>query len=93
MAQAQLNVPIGSGLLDVFRVGVGPYGGLRLRFSDDASSLFTGAWTYQPGQRPRSVYEAHGSLRVQYTDDFALGLEGALFPRSASLQATSYLYF
>jgi Domain of unknown function (DUF4105) len=93
LAKAQLNVPVGSGLLDVFRVGVGPYGGVRLRLSDDASSLFTGSWTYQPGQRPRGIYEAHGSLRAQYTDDFALGVEGALFQRSASLQATSYLYF
>jgi hypothetical protein len=93
LAKAQLNIPVDSGFWDLLRVGAGPYGGFRLRFSDDVSSLFTGAWTYLPGQTPRSHYELRASLRAQYSHDFALGLEGALFPRSASGQVVSYIYF
>jgi hypothetical protein len=93
LAKVQLDIPVEAGLAHVFRIGVGPYGGFRLRFSDDVSSLFTGSWTYLPGQTPHAIYELHGSLRGQYTRDFALGVEAALFQRSASVQGVSYLYF
>jgi len=93
MARAELNIPVDAGLLKTFRIGVGPYGGMRFRFSDDVISLFTGSWRYLPGQKPFGIYEAHGSLRAQYSPDFAIGVEGALYPRSASGQLMSYVYF
>lgn len=93
MAKAELGLPIDSGYWDVLRFGIGPYGGLRLQPSDDVRALFTGSWSYLPGQSPRGIYEVRGVLRAQYTRDFALGIEGRLLDRSASAQAVSYIYF
>jgi Domain of unknown function (DUF4105) len=93
MARAELGLPIDSGYFDLLRFGVGPYGGLRLHFSDDVRAVFTGAWSYLPGQTPRGVYEARGVLRAQYARDFALGIEGQVRDRAASAQAVSYIYF
>lgn len=93
LAKAELNAPIDSGFADIFRVGVGPYGGFRAQFSDDVRALFTGAWTYLPAQEPWHIFELRGALRAQYTRDFALGLEGRWMDSAASAQAVSYLYF
>ena len=93
MARAELSLPIESGYFDVLRFGVGPFGGLRLHFSDDVRAVFTGGWSYLPGQVPRGVYEARGALRAQYTRDFAFGVEGRLLDRAASAQGVSYIYF
>jgi hypothetical protein len=93
MARAELDVPVDSGYFGALRFGVGPYGGLRLHFSEDVRALFTGGWSYLPGQVPWGIYEARGVLRAQYTRDFAFGIEGRLLDRSASAQAISYIYF
>jgi hypothetical protein len=93
LARAELIAPLEPGLLDIFRVGVGPYGGFRLQFSDDVRALFTGFWQYLPGQQPWRVFELRGALRAQYTRDFALGIEGRMMDRSASAQGVSYIYF
>jgi hypothetical protein len=93
MARAELGLPIKSGYFDFLRFGIGPYGGFRLSFSDDVRAVFTGAWSYLPGQNPRGVYEARGVLRAQYSRDFAFGIEGQLRDRAASGQAVSYIYF
>ena len=34
-----------------------------------------------------------GQLRVHYFKDFAFGAEGHVFPRTQSLEFTSYMYF
>jgi hypothetical protein len=93
LARAELVAPLRSGLLDVFRIGVGPYGGFRLQFSDDVRALFTGSWQYLPGETPWHAFEVRGLVRAQYTRDFALGLEGRWLDRSASAQCVSYIYF
>jgi Domain of unknown function (DUF4105) len=93
LARAELVAPLKPGLLDVFRVGFGPYGGVRLHFTDDVRALFTGFWQYLPGQEPWHVFELKGALRAQYSRDFALGVEGRLLDRSASAQGVSYIYF
>lgn len=93
MARAELSLPIDSGFFDLLRFGIGPYGGFRLQFSDDVRAVFSGSWSYLPGQKPYGIYEARGVLRAQYTPDFALGLEGRVMNRAASAQAVSYIYF
>jgi hypothetical protein len=93
LAKVEVNAPIKSGFADIFRVGIGPYGGVRLHFSDDVRALFTGTWSYLPGQRPWHTFEARGAVRAQYTRDFALGIEGRVMDRAASAQLVSYLYF
>ena len=93
LGKLELHAPLESGFFDIFRVGVGPYGGLRLHFSDDVRAVLTGAWQYLPEQRPWHVFEARGAIRAQYTRDFALGAEGRLAGRSASAQLMSYIYF
>jgi hypothetical protein len=93
LGKLELNAPIESGFADIFRVGIGPYAGFRLQFSDDVRALFSGAWTYLPAQEPWHIFELKGALRAQYTRDFALGIEGRWMDRAASAQAVSYLYF
>ena len=93
LAKAELNAPLKSGYLDVFRVAVGPYGGARLRFGDLTTLLVTGQWSYLPAQHPYQTWDLAGQFRVGYLKDFALGAEGHVFPRTQSLEFTSYMYF
>ena len=93
LGKAELNAPLKSGYFDVFRAAVGPYGGARLRMGDVSTLLVTGQWAYLPGQHPYQTWDLTGQLRVHYLKDFALGAEGHLFPRTQSLEFTSYLYF
>jgi Domain of unknown function (DUF4105) len=93
LGRVELNVPIRSGFFDVLRASVGPYGGVRLHFSDDVRALFTGSWSYLPGQHPFSIFEARGVIRAQYARDFALGVEGRIMNRAESAQLVSYIYF
>jgi hypothetical protein len=94
LGQVSLNLPIrDSGLLDVVRFGVGPDGGLRLRFSDDLALLAEGHWSYLPGQDPFHTWGASGKLRWQYTHNFAIGVESEIYPSTISGRGVSYLYF
>lgn len=93
LGTAQLDAPLRSGLLDVFRFGVGPFGGLRLRFGEISTLLVSGQWAYLPGQHPMQTFEANAQLRVNYAKNFSLGAEGRAYQRTQSLELTSYLYF
>jgi hypothetical protein len=94
LGQVNVNVPIrDSGLLDVFRVGVGPHGGLRVRLSDDLAFFAEGRWSYLPGQDPFHTWGGAGKLRWQYTRNFALGVESDVYPSTISGRGVSYLYF
>lgn len=93
LGKAELNAPLKSGYFDVFRVAVGPYGGARLRFGDVSTLLVTGQWAYLPGQHPYQTWDLTGQLRVHYFKNFAFGAEGHVWPRTESLEFTSYMYF
>ncbi len=93
LGAGELDAPLSSGLLDVFRLAVGPYGGVRLRFGDLSTLLVTGQWSYLPGQHPMQTYDITGQLRVNYMKNFAVGAEGRVYPRTQSLEFTSYMYF
>ena len=93
LANAKVQAPVDSGLLDVVRVGFGPWGGLRLRFAENVTFLSTGSWSYLPGQHPYQTWNVEGTLRVGYYKNFALGVEGQLYPSTKTLQGVSYIYF
>ena len=75
------------------RAGVGPTGGLRLRFTDSLVALAQGSLHYLPVQTPKYTWSGNASVRWQYVKDFALGVEGLVQPKAASVQALSYIYF
>ena len=93
LGKVELNAPLRSGYFDIFRLAVGPYGGLRARVADLATLLVTGQWAYLPGQHPYQTWDLAAQLRFNYMKDFALGAEGRIFPRTQSLELTSYMYF
>lgn len=93
LAHTKVQAPIDEGLLDTVRVGVGPWGGFRLRFSDQVTFLSTGGWWYLPGQKPLGTWRVDGAFRMGYRQNFALGIEGQLFPSTATVQGVSYIYF
>ncbi len=93
IGKVELDAPLDSGYFDVFRLAVGPFGGARLRVADISTLLLTGQWQYLPGQHPYQTWDLTGQLRVHYFKDFAFGAEGHVFPRTQSLEFTSYLYF
>lgn len=86
--------PIHGGIADLpFREGVGPSGGLRLRFADDLMAVLQGRFLYLPVQTPRQTYSAEAAIRYQYIRNFALGVEGRYQPEAQSVQGMSYIYF
>ncbi len=93
LAKAELDAPLKSGYFDVFRVAVGPWGGARLRITDASTLLLTGQWAYLPGQHPYQTWDLAGQWRVHYLKNFAFGAEGHVFPRTQSLEFTSFMYF
>jgi Domain of unknown function (DUF4105) len=93
LAEAALTIPVHGGLANAIRVGVGPAGGLRFELSDDVLALATGSWLYLPWQTPRTTWSANGTLRWQYLQNFALGLDGIVQPDAYALQAESLIYF
>jgi hypothetical protein len=75
------------------RAGVGPYAGLRIDALDSLLAVFSGSWSYLPGQSAKSTYELRGALRMALARDVALGVEGLLQPAAVEGQLLSYLYF
>ena len=93
LADAQLFLPVKSGLLSFFRGGVGPSGGVRVTVTEDLHLLATGHWLYLPGQTPRQTWQLDAALRWQYSRDFAIGAEATRQPEAWAASGTSYLYF
>jgi len=93
LAKAEVDIPVRAGLASAIRLGAGPFGGLRLRVSDDVAALFTGSWQYLPGQRPYQIWGLDAKLRAAYLKNFAFGVEGAWYATTKSVQGVSYLYF
>lgn len=96
LADAQIFAlaPIQGGIGHLpLRAGVGPAGGLRLRFTDDFVAVAQARLLYLPVQTPTTTWSADASLRWQYVKNFALGVEGRVQPDARSVQALSYIYF
>ena len=92
-ADVELFAPVDGGFFDVVRAGVGPKGGLRLRFSDELTLLGGGSLHWLPAQEPRLTWEAQGVLRWYYARDFAFSADARLQPDALALQAFSHIYF
>ena len=81
---------IGNGFV---RVGVGPYGGLRVRLPFSTVALVTGSVSYLPGEDLKSTFDLRAVLRMRLGTNVAIGLEGAVQPRASEALLASYLYF
>ena len=65
-----------SGILEsVFRAGLGPLGGMRIRFDPRLIFVGTGEALWFPEQRDRIVWQADGVLRWGFASQHALSLE------------------
>jgi len=86
-------LPSATGLAgSVVRLGLGPYGGVRVHLGD-AVALLTGTASYLPGERLRSTYDTRLSLTYPIVRTMALGIELAAQPLSVEGQFSSYVYF
>lgn len=93
LLDAELYVPLESGYFDVARFGAGPLGFVKLRFGSDFAAMFRGSWHYLPAQEPDRTWLLEAKVRLGYVKNFALGVEGRLYPTTAWVQGVSYLYF
>ena len=93
LANVALDAPVHTGLLSAIRAGIGPWGGLRVRFAENVTLLALGSYTYLPAQTQRQIYGLDGALRIGYLRNFALGLEGRVYPTMKAVQGVSYIYF
>ncbi|MGM0575441.1 MAG: DUF4105 domain-containing protein [Myxococcota bacterium] len=75
------------------RLGLGPWGGVRVRWSQDLVTLVTGEWIWLPGQTPTGLWEAEGVVRWQVHDGFALSLEGRVGQRLARASLLGMVYY
>jgi hypothetical protein len=85
--------PVDGGLLDAIRAGAGPSGGLRLRLGEDLALLGSGSLHWLPAQDPKSTWEASGTLRWQYLQDFAFSVETRVQPDAIAGEVLSLIYF
>ena len=75
------------------RVGVGPFGGARLRIGRSLTAMVTGTLSYLPATHLAATFEARGSLRAGLTKNVALGIEARAEPLGVESSFESYLYF
>ncbi len=75
------------------RVGLGPFGGLRVRLPLETVGLVTGSLAYLPGERLTGTYDVRAALRSEIARDAALGIEAAVQPLSAEASFNAYLFF
>jgi hypothetical protein len=76
-----------------FRLGLGPNGGLRLRFAPTLIALVTGRWLWLPDEHPSSTYRADATLRWELLHDVAAGIEGRALPDGLEGQLLLFAYF
>jgi len=68
-----------SGILEgPVRAGVGPYGGIRLRFDPRLIFVGTGELHWYPEQQDRVVWQGDGTLRWGFAEQHALSLESRI---------------
>ncbi len=75
------------------RLGIGPSGGLRLRFDPDLIALVTAKWLWLPAQDPETTHEISATLRWQAFTDVAFGVEGRRVPVGYEGLALAFVYF
>jgi hypothetical protein len=76
-----------------FRLGLGPNGGLRLRFTPQLIALVAGHWWWLPAQSPAGTYRVDATLRWQWLEGLATGLEGRAMPDGLEGQLIAFAYF
>jgi len=87
MLDAAVFVGDVSGILEsVVRAGIGPYGGMRIRFDPQLIFVGTGEALWFPEQRDRIVWQADGVLRWGFASQHALSLESRLADRLLEAQ-------
>ncbi len=76
------------------RVGVGPYGGMRVSLPQNVVALATGSISYLPGGQSVSwTHDVRVQMRAALAKQVAMGIEGAIQPLSAEVKLASYVYF
>jgi hypothetical protein len=75
------------------RVGLGPWGGMRLRWDDRLVTLLTGSFAYLPWNATKTTWSLEMATRWQLGTNVALGIEGRYQPRAAEGQLAYYFYF
>jgi hypothetical protein len=75
------------------RLGVGPVGGVRVRFTDDFVWLTTSGLYGLPGQAGTWTWSGESSLRLSYRKNFVLAADVRQQPREFSGLFQSLLYF
>jgi hypothetical protein len=82
-----------SGLDATFvRLGVGPFGGVRLRWGETVG-LLTGTVSYLPGEKLADTFDLRFTVKSTLARNVALGLEMDAQPLSVEGQLSSYVYF
>jgi hypothetical protein len=76
-----------------FRGGVGPRGGLRVRFTPRLAWLTEGGWSWLPDQAPWQVWNATTGLRWAFSRSLAIDVRGGLQPDDLQGAAAAFWYF
>jgi hypothetical protein len=96
-AMAETEVAVGpelSGIRgSIFRVGVGPLAGARIRWTDRLITLITGDWLFLPWQTGDFTWYVEGTTRWELGKDIAVGLAGKKQPRGLEGQLAAYFYY
>jgi hypothetical protein len=76
----------------VVRLGLGPYGGVRVHLGNTVA-LLSGTASYLPGEKLTSTYDARLTVKYTLGREVALGVELVAQPLSVEGQLSSYVYF
>jgi hypothetical protein len=76
-----------------WRLGIGPAGGLRLRFTPRLAWLFTGEWIWLPGQEPLAAWRGESNLRWGVGKDLAVDATAWISEDDAWARLGLFLYF
>src|SRR5262249_1969585 len=75
------------------RLGIGPWGGVRLRLSERLVALTTAEWLWLPDQKPLAAWSVEGILRWQIVQALALSAEARELPAGFESQLSLLVYY
>lgn len=75
------------------RFGVGPAGGLRVRFHPRLVSLTTANYYWQPAQTPKTTWSAASTLRWQYAQNWASEVAARKQPLGSEVSVSALFYY